>query len=130
MFLTRAVQKCTARFIGGIMECRDALLMIRPFINNTLSPADTRRLIKHVKCCSDCYDELEVSFLVDKACGSLSAKQSASEDFNFSDALNKEIGTRERKLKGRSIKILFLLLFALTVLGFLLYRLFLYFGVL
>lgn len=46
------------------MNCREAQSLIVPFIENRLTDEKKEAFIQHVENCSECYDELEVYFIV------------------------------------------------------------------
>ena len=49
------------------MQCSEAHAMIKPFLANKLSMKDTRQFIAHVENCRECFDELEVSYMISAA---------------------------------------------------------------
>ena len=46
------------------MDCREAQALIVPFIEGELTDEQTEAFIQHIENCTDCYDELEVYYIV------------------------------------------------------------------
>ncbi|MBB5263809.1 hypothetical protein HNP82_000907 [Catenibacillus scindens] len=46
------------------MDCREAQALIVPFIEGKLTDEQTETFIQHIENCTDCYDELEVYYIV------------------------------------------------------------------
>ena len=42
------------------MNCKEAQRLLVPYINGELDAADENDFVCHVRCCPECYDELEV----------------------------------------------------------------------
>ncbi len=45
-------------------DCRYAETLMPQYIEGKLDPAGTKLLIRHIKGCHECYDELEIRFLI------------------------------------------------------------------
>ena len=46
------------------MDCREAQALIVPFIEGKLNDEQNEKFIAHIETCSECYDELEVYYIV------------------------------------------------------------------
>lgn len=51
------------------MTCSEAHAYVKPFLKHSLSTADTNHYIRHIEQCSECRDELEIAFMIDKMSG-------------------------------------------------------------
>lgn len=63
------------------MDCREAQSLIVPFIENTLTREQLELFLDHIDHCSDCYDELEVYFIVYSGLRQLDAEEQDISDF-------------------------------------------------
>ena len=46
------------------MNCQNAQSMVLNFINNKLDKEETRAFIEHVRDCKDCWEELEIYYVM------------------------------------------------------------------
>ena len=79
------------------MECQEAQAMIVPFIEGRLDDEQTERFIEHVEQCSDCYDELEVYYIVMVGVKQLDEENHPIVDFNGD--LKKYLAYKKEELK-------------------------------
>lgn len=47
------------------MTCMEAEKMVIPYINNELTPAETEEFLEHIDTCKNCWEELEIHYMVD-----------------------------------------------------------------
>ena len=64
------------------MDCREAQSLIVPFIEGTLSDEQNEKFIEHIERCGDCYDELEVYYIVMVGVKQLDEEEHMLVDFN------------------------------------------------
>lgn len=90
------------------MNCREAQALIVPFIEGKLSDEQKEKFIEHIENCTDCYDELEVYYIV-----MVGVKQLDEEDHilvDFNGDLKKYIAFQKEQLArkhSRSIRLKF-----------------------
>ena len=46
------------------MNCQNAQSMVLNFINNKLDKEETKELIEHIRDCKDCWEELEIYYVM------------------------------------------------------------------
>ena len=49
------------------MNCQNAQSMVLNFINNKLDKEETKAFIEHVRDCKDCWEELEIYYVLTKS---------------------------------------------------------------
>lgn len=89
------------------MDCRETQSHIIPFIEGKLNDEDTKALISHIKQCNDCYDELEVYFIVLSGAKQLDSDNTAEDISDFKGELQRYIAEREAlviKHKNRHVR--------------------------
>lgn len=111
------------------MDCRETQALIVPFIEGKLSDEQNEKFIEHIENCTDCYDELEVYYIV-----MVGVKQLDEEDHilvDFNGDLKKYIAFKKEQLAkkhSRSIRLKFgvVLTFVLLLLvsGFVYYNIY------
>jgi len=85
------------------MDCKKAVRMITPYIQNELSDEDTEAFLNHIRCCKKCRSELEMNYILVEGIRLL---DSGSEDFNLKGAMDRAIRNSYRRLrKIRFLKI-------------------------
>lgn len=84
------------------MECQEAQAMIVPFIESRLDDEQTERFIEHVERCSDCYDELEVYYIVMVGVKQLDEENHPIVDFNGD--LKKYIAYKKEELNKKHMR--------------------------
>ncbi len=84
------------------MECQEAQAMIVPFIEGRLDDEQTERFIEHVEQCSDCYDELEVYYIVMVGVKQLDEENDPIVDFNGD--LKKYIAYKKEELNKKHMR--------------------------
>lgn len=63
------------------MDCREAQSLIVPFIENKLNDEQLEEFLYHIERCSECYDELEVYFIVLSGIRQLDGNEKDISDF-------------------------------------------------
>ena len=71
------------------MICREWQKMIPGFLNDTLENQEMEGFIKHVQACEDCYEELEIMFMLSIGLQELNEDRNIS--YNFSQLLENKI---------------------------------------
>ena len=94
------------------MNCEEVHQHFEAFIDDELSVNDTDEFIRHVQQCSDCYDDLEVYYMVLAATGELS--ESEMESYDLRNLLPDRI-SESRKYVRRHHLLRFLMAAAITV---------------
>lgn len=82
------------------MICREWQKMIPRFLNNTLETHELESFMKHVQTCGDCYEELEIMFMLSIGLQELNEDRNIS--YNFSQLLENKI--TEAEIYCRRIK--------------------------
>ena len=62
------------------MECNKALSMIPQYIDHTLSDYELQKFLEHIDHCPECYDELEIAYMMTVAMDRLDHDENASYD--------------------------------------------------
>ena len=81
------------------MNCKEAQGMVPAYLNGTLSFDELEDFLAHVRGCADCYEELEILFLIDRAVPYLDAENASS--FNLRELLEEDLKEKERSLIRR-----------------------------
>jgi len=75
------------------MICREWQKMIPGFLDDTLETQELEGFVKHVRTCKDCYEELEIMFML--SIGLKELKEDRSISYNFSQLLEDKIEEAE-----------------------------------
>ena len=78
------------------MNCEQASLCIKPFIEGKLEDDQLEEFLDHVGSCKNCYEELDIMFIVSEGLHGLKSDENAS--FNFTGLLAKRIDQSKRRL--------------------------------
>lgn len=71
------------------MECKEARLNMNKYLDDKLEPEKLEGFIRHVMSCSDCHEELELSFIMTEGMRRLENDEDIS--INFGEALNSKL---------------------------------------
>lgn len=86
------------------MNCQNAQSMVLNFINNKLDKDETKEFIEHVRDCKDCWEELEIYYVMLVGLKQLDEGEELAEDFR--KKLQNEVDSRyveiEREQKRQS----------------------------
>lgn len=111
------------------MDCREAQAFIVPFIEGNLNDEQTEKFIEHIENCTECYDELEVYYIVMVGVKQLDEDDHMLVDFNGD--LKKYIAFKKEQLAkkhSRSARLKFggimLVLLLLFISGFVYYNIY------
>lgn len=85
---------------NGFM-CKDAALLVIPYIKGKLSDRELQEFTAHVRECRECREELETYYIVYK--GLLQLEEKEELPMNVIEALNEELEASETYLKNRSL---------------------------
>lgn len=106
------------------MKCREAEKLVQSYIDNTLSPKELEAFISHVSQCTECYEELEIYFIIQHAIRFLEDEEHGN--FNMKALLAEDLKKKQRQIKRkkRMKKTLFYLIaaFVITLLVLLMIR--------
>ena len=87
------------------MNCQNAQSMVLNFINNKLDKEETRAFIEHVRDCKDCWEELEIYYVMLVGLKQLDEGEELAADFR--KKLQNEVESRyveiEREAKRKLI---------------------------
>ncbi|MBO4390658.1 MAG: zf-HC2 domain-containing protein [Lachnospiraceae bacterium] len=64
------------------MECNKALSMIPQYIDQSLSDYELQKFLEHIDHCPECYDELEIAYMMTVAMNRLDHEDNASYDLS------------------------------------------------
>ena len=73
------------------MDCKRAMELIVPFINEQLNPEETEAFLNHIDSCPECREELEVNYSLMTAMKQLDENTDLSD--NYIEELNQKIET-------------------------------------
>ena len=76
------------------VNCREAELKVRPYINDELTDEELEAFIGHIRACPSCYDELETYFTIYKTLNVLDRDEAADID-NIHRALEDDLARKE-----------------------------------
>lgn len=71
------------------MVCREWQRKIPDFLNNSMELKEQQKFIAHVKECQDCYEELEIMYMLAEGLAELEKENDVS--FNFKNMLGKKL---------------------------------------
>lgn len=74
------------------MNCQNAQSMVLNFINNKLDKDETKEFIEHVRDCKDCWEELEIYYVMLVGLKQLDEGEELAEDFR--KKLQNEVDSR------------------------------------
>ena len=111
------------------MDCREAQALIMPFIEGKLSDEQTEKFLDHIDQCTDCYDELEVYYIVMVGVKQLDDEEHLIVDFNgdlkkYIDYKKEQLDKKHSlaaRIRGALAAVLVLIV---TVAGFLSYSIY------
>ena len=78
------------------MNCNEAKTCVRPFLDGTCPPLKARALLKHIKTCPACYEEMETGCLIMMTDKSL---QDKPEGYDLNKMMDSVIGKEKKKLR-------------------------------
>lgn len=74
------------------MNCQNAQSMVLNFINNKLDKEETKEFIEHIRDCKDCWEELEIYYVMLVGLKQLDDGEELAEDFR--QKLQNEVDSR------------------------------------
>ena len=83
------------------LTCKEATLMVIPYIKKQVCDKDLRKFVKHIKECKDCREELETYYIVYKGLMQLDEKEELP--MNIIEALNNDLEISNHHLKNMSL---------------------------
>ena len=83
------------------MNCQNAQSMVLNFINNKLDKEETRAFIEHVRDCKDCWEELEIYYVMLVGLKQLDEGEELAADFR--KKLQNEVESRYVEAKRKHI---------------------------
>ena len=83
------------------LTCKEATLMVIPYIKKEVCDKDLRKFVKHIKGCKDCREELETYYIVYKGLMQLDEKEELP--MNIIEALNNDLEISNHHLKNMSL---------------------------
>ena len=83
------------------LTCKEATLMVIPYIKKEVCDKDLRKFVKHIKGCKDCREELETYYIVYKGLMQLDEKEELP--MNIIEALNEDLEMSDQHLKNMSL---------------------------
>jgi hypothetical protein len=75
------------------MDCRECQRKVPLFLEDSLELDDLGGFIHHIRGCGDCYEELEIMFMISRALKELEAGKEGS--YNFQELLDKKLSSVE-----------------------------------
>lgn len=79
------------------MNCEEAHQRFEDFLNDRLSVNETDEFIRHIDGCKDCFDELEVYYMVRTATGELS--EDDLESYDLTHILSDKLENRRKYVR-------------------------------
>lgn len=83
----------------GGLDCREADVLIREYVDGSIRDRDLPRLVAHVRNCPSCYNELETNFMVARTIRVLDSDEADS--FNLKPLLEKDLAERQEDVRTR-----------------------------
>ena len=80
------------------MTCREAELLVRPYIKNELTDDQIKAFISHVRSCPSCYEELETYYTIYTTLDVLD-QDKAAEGYDFSGQLEEDLLRKEDMIR-------------------------------
>ena len=81
------------------MKCDKARQLINAFIEDKMDYAVTPEFLEHVKNCPECYEDLELNYLIYSALNELDG---STENYSLTDAMNKALKDAELRHTART----------------------------
>jgi anti-sigma factor RsiW len=78
------------------MDCKMAVRLITPYIQDELPDEDTEEFLNHIQHCESCRDELEMNYIIIEGIRLL---DSGSDSFDVKGAMDRAIRSSLRKLR-------------------------------
>ena len=82
------------------MNCQDAQSMVLNFINNKLDKEETKEFIEHIRSCKDCWEELEIYYVMLIGLKQLDEGEELAADFK--EKLQNEVDSRYLEIEKNS----------------------------
>ena len=80
------------------MTCREAELLVRPYIKNELTDDQIKEFIRHVRSCPSCREELETYFTIYTTLDVLDSDR-AAEGYDFARQLEEDLKKKEMLIR-------------------------------
>lgn len=81
-----------------MMDCKEAQQKIIPYINGELSARELEDFLWHIRNCRECYDELEIYYILYAGLSNLDGKD---ERFDFQNMLKEALENSERQIQRK-----------------------------
>ena len=82
------------------MNCQNAQSMVLNFINNKLDKEETKEFIEHIRSCKDCWEELEIYYVMLIGLKQLDEGEELAADFK--EKLQNEVDSRYLEIEKNS----------------------------
>lgn len=82
------------------MKCIEAQQLVKPYLQKQLSDRELEQFLDHVENCPECYDELEIYFVIYEALED-SRETHGADKYNFQEKLKQDIKNSRRYLHLR-----------------------------
>lgn len=82
------------------MNCQNAQSMVLNFINNKLDKEETKEFIEHIRSCKDCWEELEIYYVMLIGLKQLDEGEELAADFK--EKLQNEVDCRYLEIEKNS----------------------------
>ena len=82
------------------MNCQNAQSMVLNFINNKLDKEETKEFIEHIRSCKDCWEELEIYYVMLIGLKQLDKGEELAADFK--EKLQNEVDSRYLEIEKNS----------------------------
>ena len=82
------------------MNCQNAQSMVLNFINNKLDKEETKEFIEHIRSCKDCWEELEIYYVMLIGLKQLDEGEELAADFK--EQLQNEVDSRYLEIEKNS----------------------------
>ncbi len=80
------------------MKCREFQKKIPSLINKTVQTEELSELLDHVEHCKDCYDELEIYYIIHNG-----LEEGSNSSMNFVGQLEDNIGLMKKKVHNHDV---------------------------
>ena len=87
------------------MNCQNAQSMVLNFINNKLDKEETKEFIEHIRSCKDCWEELEIYYVMLIGLKQLDEGEELAADFK--EKLQNEVDSRTAFAAGKTLTDIF-----------------------
>ncbi len=78
------------------MTCKEMQSLIPEYIHHNISDENLKQFVNHVKICDTCYDDLEITYIVEKALKGLDDDNTII--YNVKDALKNDLAVSENRI--------------------------------